>query len=1038
MKQPLLSFNNGEVSPYLRHRTDFEKTGSSAETVENFVCTPYGAITKRPGIMFLANTPAAPANSRLFPFISTDGDRYLLLFTEDLLTILRADGTTADTIAFLTSTSPAATDGTAGFYSAPLREIQIEAINDVLFITHPDTHPLRISRISDTEWTKEFIPFTKPPVLDQNTDESLILSVFSNPIAADWVTATDYDVGNVVLQDGAEWQCTLDHTSDSTTQPGIGASWKGLWRRKLYAVGEPVTINLVNSLPLVNTMYVHDIVQTSGPGFRFIVTTEHTPIGIWNIPNQPFSQEIGYPQNYSQIVGSAAGGGFVGVPPGGYANDGIAAAHVHKNLSLVNAFNSPNTATSTATWLYIKPNTPTTSAWATYTVNATVTAGDYYEYSGQVYRALANMTVAWVSSTATPKNTSGISTITGLPITWNEGLNTDFTDTDLWEPVNFFLPGHGASTDSPGSAWKISPPRDDKDFQISHGALTANNNTGSQPIAVQGNWNVNTYGTWSGTFTVQRSEDNGVTWSTIRSYEAKADRNIADSGTEDVPCLLRLFFVQDGATAASGDQRAVLSPESQSISGYVQADTYVNSAQMTGYALTPLMSGLTTDWAEGAFSTVRGFPSTLAVHESRLAFASTASNPVSLWLSQTDDLLNFEQGAEDTDSLFVTLASPFQYPIRWIESQRRLFIGTATALWVAGSETSDAALTPANFNARTYAATGSSTLRPLLASDSLFFLDRKGSRLNQLNFSAEFEGYEPIDLSRLAEHITQPGILSMAYAQTREPILYAVTREGKLLMFSYSRRDNIMAWTRHSTQLGNFRDVAILPSDDGDDEVFFLIDNRDLATGTGSMLARFPQHWQQIMETGQNPTEPTGAAFPYIYMDGFHAYEQNGVTLAYPTANSGGDTGNATTGLGLFTLTVSSGLAVLTPTTQSGAATTLAVPASGRWMRGFLILSTYKSLPIDMPAQDGATHSGRKRINKVSLSLYRSRGGTLSVNTVQRAIPITANDGILFNGWADTVVDLGHYDDAQLTIAHKEPYPFTVRAALLEMQSTQR
>ena len=536
---------------------------------------------------------------------------------------------------------------------------------------------------------------------------------------------------------------------------------------------------------------------------------------------------------------------------------------------------------------------------------------------------------------------------------------------------------------------------------------------------MQGAWNINTYGTWSGVFNVQRSDDNGLTWETIRSYEAKSDRNIADSGTEDAPCLLRLFFIQDGSTAASGGQRAVLTPEKQSITGYVQANTYVNGAVLTGTALTPVMSGLTPDWSEGAFSTVRGFPSTLSLHESRLCFAGTASNPVSLWLSQTDDLLNFEQGVEDTDSIFVTLAAPYQYPIRWIESQRRLFIGTAVALWVAGSETSDAALTPSNFNARTYAATGSSSTRPLLAADSLFFTDRKGSRLYQVSFSAEVEGYEPADLSRLAEHLTQPGLAQIAWQQTREPCLWAVTREGKLLQFSYSRRDNLMAWSKHTTAGGTFRNVAVLPSDRGDDDVFFIVQRAG-----GSALERFPQHYQETQETGNPPGLTASPLFPYHYLDGISYRGTATTSLTVPAT---------LIGQALTLLTVSAG-GVVTSSTVTPSASPLTIASTTRAILGKPITSRLSSLPVDMPGNQSLT----KRLHKIALSLFRSKGGTMFNAAAASAKPIPYPSTDLFTGWTEMLPDLGNKDEVQVHVVHADPYPFTVRAVALRMNQQER
>jgi hypothetical protein len=44
-----------------------------------------------------------------------------------------------------------------------------------------------------------------------------------------WATGTVYATYDVVRQDGSSYRCSTAHTSGSTTQPGIGASWTGYW-----------------------------------------------------------------------------------------------------------------------------------------------------------------------------------------------------------------------------------------------------------------------------------------------------------------------------------------------------------------------------------------------------------------------------------------------------------------------------------------------------------------------------------------------------------------------------------------------------------------------------------------------------------------------------------------------------------------------------------------------------------------------------------------------------------------------------------------
>lgn len=1184
MNTPLLSFNNGEVSPYLRHRIDVEKMSSSSELFENFIATPYGAATKRPGLLHSANTSAGGQNSHLHPFISTDGARYLLHFTPALLTIYRENGTVSQSLPFLTTTTAATENSTTGFWSAPLRELQIEAVNDVLFIAHPDTHPLRLSRLSDTSWSLDFIPFTQPPTLDANTDEDSKLSIYSNPFAPTWAVNTSYPVNATILTAGAEWTCLASHTSSNTTKPGEGASWKNIWRRKIYQAGDPITISAIDSVatpfvefygegevviyqgtqvtgigiqgliqgkdyictqshttsaltddpgfdhagivkwkyiynwttellnqanliplsfvshngnlyfaytststgfvnlhwepgvgqwweqvfelvgpypsttriwtgpqpvttgdvvsyngqvwealnnltpvltaggitnlpeegvnwqavgifkpahtsssslivPIVRSYPLHATAEPIGLNTIWICTEAHTPNSWVEEPNREANAtQLGITHRWQQVLGSIG----VSRPPGTYCESGN--GHIHLNISNAPAANSPSTPTSNATWQYIRPYSSDFDWGTTLTP---VTAGTIYSYLGDYYRAFSNFNPIWKKSGLTP-------TLSG-----DTGLNTDFSNPTIWEHLPDF------TANSAGSAWRMAPRRDEKDFQTELGATTGNNGNFSPAIAMQGAWNFNTFGSWSGTFIVQRSSNNGITWETIRSFQATNDRNIADSGTEDVPVLLRIGFTSQSGTASGGSQRGVLTPESQSIAGYAQATTYVNSSTMKGVALTPLLSGLTSDWSEGAFSTARGFPRTLTLHESRLAFASTTSHPVSLWLSQTDDFLNFEQGTDDTDSIFVTLGAPYQYPIRWIESQRRLFIGTAAALWVAGSETSDASLSPTNFNARQYAATGSSTLRPLLAADSLFFTDRKGSRLYQVSFSADSDSYEPTDLSRLAEHLTQPGLAQLAWQQTREPAMWAITREGKLLQFCYSRRDNLMAWSQHTTEGGKFRNVAILPSDNGDDDVFFIVERAG-----GTSLERLPQHFQQIHETGQIPGKPADPLFPYHYLDGVSYSGVSTTSLSIPPT---------LIGQSLTLIAVSAnGTATITSVTPSSSP--LTIPATTRAILGKRITSRLSSLPIDFPGNQSLT----KRLHKIALSLFRSFGGKMYNAKPSQAQVIPYQHAELFSGWKELLPDLGNRDEVQVHIVHDDPYPFTVRAVSLRMTQGER
>lgn len=89
-----VAFNNGQVSPLMEARTDYEKYTSSNRTVENFFTNVQGSALRRPGTRYIADANTAIAKVvRLLPFeVSTD-DTYIIEITDGSMRFYRDDGT---------------------------------------------------------------------------------------------------------------------------------------------------------------------------------------------------------------------------------------------------------------------------------------------------------------------------------------------------------------------------------------------------------------------------------------------------------------------------------------------------------------------------------------------------------------------------------------------------------------------------------------------------------------------------------------------------------------------------------------------------------------------------------------------------------------------------------------------------------------------------------------------------------------------------------------------------------------------------------
>jgi len=567
-----------------------------------------------------------------------------------------------------------------------------------------------------------------------------------------------------------------------------------------------------------------------------------------------------------------------------------------------------------------------------------------------------------------------------------------------------------------GAIFKIAKKRPADDYERSLKAINATTSTALEVTGLAYFSTSSTSGGWTGDFTVQKSPD-GTTWTDERVFTAAGDRNIPVTEIDVGSGFTFLRIKYDGTTATAS--RGILAAASAFVSGLARITAVASGTSATATALTRLPVTTTSYWTEGAFSTHQGFPLAIALHDRRRVFAGTALRPMSIWASANDDLNNFLQGTAADEGFYRTLAATRQSPIRWLASQRRLFVGTVEGEWVIGADT-DSPISPESFLAREYTRFGSNTVPAIPVNDSIYFIERQGLRLRELAYVLERESFDAADLTRLAEHIAVSGITQMAFQHSREPFLWVCTNSGTLLAFAYNRREDIAGWSRHTTLSGKFTSVAVLRNDSDDDDVFLAVRRIPEGGDEGDSvfhLEKFAPSQQRILEEGD--------------FDGMH-YVDSGVNAA----TSGGDN----------TLTV--------PDHLEGAQ--LNVLANGISYERFVLTSAFDlpvacsnahaglpvtsiltTLPLDVQVENGTSHSRRKRAQELKLNVFQSFGGSYTYDSQTEVINYTTtgdntdDSPTLRTAWIPTILPPAHMEDLTFSIRHTEPYPFLCRAAIV-------
>jgi hypothetical protein len=112
------------------------------------------------------------------------------------------------------------------------------------------------------------------------------------PTPAAWVTATAYATGTVRSHNGTNYVCTQAHTSGSSTEPGIGASWGDYWYAldgDIYEWPTLYTATQLNDLQFAYQLNVVTIVHPAHPPATLTRTIDYD----WTFANITFGAVAG-------------------------------------------------------------------------------------------------------------------------------------------------------------------------------------------------------------------------------------------------------------------------------------------------------------------------------------------------------------------------------------------------------------------------------------------------------------------------------------------------------------------------------------------------------------------------------------------------------------------------------------------------------------------------------------------------------------------------------------------------------------------------
>lgn len=346
------------------------------------------------------------------------------------------------------------------------------------------------------------------------------------------------------------------------------------------------------------------------------------------------------------------------------------------------------------------------------------------------------------------------------------------------------------------------------------------------------------------------------------------------------------------------------------------------------------------------------YPSTVAFHQQRMVLGGTVNSPQTFYLSRTGDFENFRKSRplQDDDPVEYALASGSIDSIAWITSFGDLLLGTSGAEFKATGESGVITAKSVQITSQSY--WGSAALAPIIVGNSVLHVQRHGSRVRDLFYSLEKDGYSGNDLSIMAPHLFNGHkLLQWCYQQTPNSTVWAVRDDGVLLGFTYMKEQDIWGWSIHPTD-GNVVSVAAISGDKAD--VVMLVVERD----GQFFLERLADEWDD--------TESIETAY----------YVDCGKTLTSDTAKTEWDGLDHLEGK---TVSILAGGSPVEGEVVTGGKVTVPYPVQTVSV-GLPYRSYLEPVALEANTQTGTTLSKMRGYGNCSVRLHRSVGGEYGPN----------------------------------------------------------
>lgn len=457
---------------------------------------------------------------------------------------------------------------------------------------------------------------------------------------------------------------------------------------------------------------------------------------------------------------------------------------------------------------------------------------------------------------------------------------------------------------------------------------------------------------------------------------------------------------------------------------------YEATAKVIDYIPDGIVSESSYKWQLSIFGENGIYPSSVAFFRDRLVCGINSTSGPTLCFSKTGDYENFDDLTYNevlADNAIVLPVLTDLNTINWLAASDKLFVGTDGGVVLVKPMTTNDVFGPNNITYDEISNIGTCKIKPVRIGDDILYLGRTAKDIYALSYNLQSDSYEPDEVSLSAYDLLEQGITSWALQYEPNRIVWLVRKDGKLVGFTYNKRQSVRAFHLHTTD-GLYESISCIPSPYGTQDEVWAIVKRTVTNSDKRYVEYF--HNGLPLDIPFNQYEPKSALHSYmlkhcVYLDSAKVYSfvSPSTSLTGLSHLEGKTLGVVSDGVYLGTKTVSGG-----GITLSSAATNVVV--------GLPYTTIIEPMPMNIDMPNGVGQARSQRINQVITRLYRTASFEYSWGKDWHKAPIKDDfaldlmSGDLLLSWGDsnTEIKLNNEDivnstGSRMIFRQTEPLP---------------